>query len=273
MPIDCQIPIWATDDAAFKATDKAVMACAYATHNKLGRLCDEHVYETDLAARLRAEGLNQVHTQVAVTVTFRDFEKLYRLDLVANGVVYELKTVDFLTSVHDTQVYNYAALLGIDRIKLLNFGAHRVEGRLRRAPFAKMDRRKVICDKRQWHPLTKRCITLANDADACFLDWGGFLGASLFEEALIFFNGGESVCVRRLPVMRDMLLLGHHEVSLHAQDVAFVVTSIPNDTTIHEMHLRSLLSALPLQGLQWINVHHNTMRMMTLTSPKSPTVH
>ena len=273
MPIECEIPVCASDDATFEVTDKVVMACAYAAHNKLGRLCDERVYETDLASRLRAESLAQVHTQVPVMVTFRNFEKLYSLDLVANGVVYELKTVDFLTSVHDTQVYHYAALLGIDRIKLMNFGAHRVEGRLRRSPFARMDRQKVICDTSQWQPLSDRCISLANDAHACLRDWGGFLGATLFEEALVFFNGGESVCVRRLPITRDKLVLGHHKVSLHAQDVAFVVTSIPNDTRIHEIHLRSLLSVLPLQGLQWINVHHNSMRMITLTSPKSTTVH
>ncbi len=104
------------------------MACSYASQNALGRLCDERVYENDVAARLKEHGLKDVHTQVPVTVTQAQFSKTYRLDLVVSGMVYELKAVAGWAPEHDTQAIHYAALLGIDRVKLLNFRPAKVDG-------------------------------------------------------------------------------------------------------------------------------------------------
>ena len=267
MPIICDLLESVRSGSDFDNTDRVVMACAYATHNLLGRLCDESVYEADLAARLRAAGVAQVDTQVAVTASYRGFSKTYRLDLVVNGFVYELKTVAFLPPVHDAQVYHDAALMDTDRIKLLNFGAHRVEGLLRRSPFETVDRRKVNIDRNRWQPLSDGCLNLAEDAEGCFRDWGGFLDARLFEEALAFFRGGESQCLQKLPVTRNSLHLGYHKVLMHSDRIGFLVTSLSDDVSFHEKHLRSLLSVLPLRAWQWINIHHATMRMVTLMSP------
>jgi hypothetical protein len=57
MPILHNAPVRFLTDAQFDELDEVVMRCAYASQNKLGRLCEEAVYENDLAARLRAEGL------------------------------------------------------------------------------------------------------------------------------------------------------------------------------------------------------------------------
>lgn len=270
MPIHAEIGLKVVSDAEFERIDSVVMACAYAAHNKLGRLCDERVYEADLAARLRAEGFSEVVTQVAVTASFRDFERTYRLDLVVDGIVYELKAVEALAPIHDAQVYHYAALLELDRIKLLNFGAESVEGRMRRCPFGAMDRRQVVVDRRRWEPVSEGCSALAETAGDCFKDWGGFLEARLHEDVLIFLSGGESGCVRRLPVIRDKLMLGSHKVHCHGEDVGFVVTSHAATVT-HERHLRSLLSLLPLHAWQWINIHNRSMQMITLINPIPPT--
>lgn len=66
----------------FDERDRLVRRCAYDSQNELGRLCDEFVYENDLARRLRAVGFAQVHTQFPVTLTHGSFQKLYRLDLM-----------------------------------------------------------------------------------------------------------------------------------------------------------------------------------------------
>ena len=67
------------------------MRNAFQSQNHLGRLCDEVIYNNDLAARLRARGL-RVETEVPVTVSHRAFSKRYRLDLVVdNAAIYELK--------------------------------------------------------------------------------------------------------------------------------------------------------------------------------------
>jgi len=264
MPIHCPILIQPISDDEFNAIDKVVMACAYAAQNRLGRLCDEQVYENDVAARLRAEGFTDVHTQVRVTVSHRAFQKTYRLDLVVRGMVYELKVVDALCPAHDAQAYHYAALLGIGLIKLINFGNSSVEGRLRACPFSRIDRYQVTVDRHRWKPLSERCETLASDAEACFRSWGGFLDARLFEESLVWFNKGDLECVQRLPVVRDNISLGSHSVHLHASDCGFIVTSMPGDTEAHEIQLRRLLDLLPIRAWQWINIHHHEMQLITI---------
>jgi GxxExxY protein len=265
MPINCPFSIRPLEDAEFDEIDERVMANAYAAQNKLGRLCDEHVYENDVAARLRAEGIVGVHTQVPLVVTHRDFSKRYRLDLVVDDMVYELKVADELGAADDAQVYHYAALLETDRIKLLNFGAASIESLLRRCPFRGANRRDVTLDFSRWVPVSERCQALASDAEACLRDWGGFLDAKLFEEALQWFNGGEAACEQRLPVTRDGIRLGSHRVATHSDEVAFVVTSFGRGVTSHENELRCLLELLPIRAWQWINIHRMEMRFVTLT--------
>ena len=93
MPTHLPFPIRNLTQTEFDALDPVVMRCAYDSQNELGRLCDERVYENDLALRLRAAGMSEVHTQVPVTVSHQGFEKLYRFDLVVEHGLYELKTV------------------------------------------------------------------------------------------------------------------------------------------------------------------------------------
>lgn len=68
MPITPSLHLEPVSDDEFAIIDKAVMRCAYAVHNKFGRLYDERIYENDLAARLRAEGFD-VYTQGPVNLS------------------------------------------------------------------------------------------------------------------------------------------------------------------------------------------------------------
>jgi hypothetical protein len=113
-------------------------------------------------------------------------------------------------------------------------------------------------------PLSEQCQRLADDVTACFREWGGFLDARLFNEALSSFNGGEAKCVRRLRVARGNLDLGHHTVQMHSENCGFIVTSMSEDTAAQESHLSRLLQLLPLRGWQWINIHHNQMRLVSI---------
>src|SRR5580698_6452788 len=130
MPIHCPITIAALNADEFEKLDYRLMGHVYASQNELGRLCDECVYEADLKARLLADGFRSVQTQVPVTVTHRDFSKTYRLDLVADNTIYELKAETNLVVEHDTQLFNYMFLLGIQRGKLLNFRPSKVQGKI-----------------------------------------------------------------------------------------------------------------------------------------------
>jgi GxxExxY protein len=263
MPIIHSIGKRTLSDQEFDEIDEVVMRCAYQCQNELGRLCEEAVYENDLAARLRAERFREVHTQAPVEVTFRGFSKVYRLDLVVEGMIYELKAVDRLSAAHDAQVFHYGALVGTDRIKLLNFGGATVEGRLRRCPFRRVNRFDIAVDLDRWQPLSDQCRSLSQTAADCLREWGGFLDGHLFEEALIHFLGGDAVCVTRAPVTREGRILGYHRVARHDEKVGFVITSL-EDGTHHEMNIRSLLRCLPLMGFQWLNIRGTTIQMITI---------
>ena len=107
MPIHCPLSIRTLSADEFEQRDYRVMGHCYACQNELGRLCDECVYEADLKARLLAEGFREVHTQVPVTVTHRDFSKAYYLDLIADDALYELKTNTALTGEDDAQLIHH----------------------------------------------------------------------------------------------------------------------------------------------------------------------
>ena len=101
MPITSPLPPSLCTQHEFAQLDYLVMQHAFECQNQLGRLCDELIYQNDLAARLRAVGL-PVRTEVPITVTCRDFAKTYFLDLlVADAGVYELKTALGLIGEHE----------------------------------------------------------------------------------------------------------------------------------------------------------------------------
>ena len=50
-----------------------------------------------------------------------------------------------------------------------------------------------------------------------------------------------------------------------AADCAFAVTALGQHAAAHEKELRRLLAALPLRALQWVNVFHQQMDLVTLT--------
>lgn len=107
MPIHLPFPIRNLCKSEFDELDRTVMRCAYDSQNELRRLCDERVYENDLALRLQAAGLAGVYTQVPVRLEHDGFSKVYRLDLVVEDGLYELKTVAEFTTRHDAQILNY----------------------------------------------------------------------------------------------------------------------------------------------------------------------
>ena len=192
MPIHCPITIAALSPDEFEKLDYRVMGHAYASQNELGRLCDECAYEADLKARLLADGFRSVQTQVPVTVTHRDFSKTYRLDLLADDALYELKAETTLAVEHDAQLLIYMFLLGIQRGKLLNFGPPKVQGKIIATSLTQEERRRFAEIAERWSELTPACETLCRTMLDLLQDWGAFLEVGLYQEALLHFLGGAS---------------------------------------------------------------------------------
>ena len=79
------IPLSPVRQKDFARLDYEVMHHAFECQGQLGRLCDEVIYQNDLAERLQAAGL-PVRKEVPVTVTHRDFAKTYSLNLARRRV-------------------------------------------------------------------------------------------------------------------------------------------------------------------------------------------
>jgi GxxExxY protein len=264
MPIHCPVTVAALSADEFEKIDYRVMGHAYASQNELGRLCDECAYEADLKARLQADGFQSVQTQIPVTVSHREFSKSYRLDLTADDALYELKAETALAGEHDTQLLNYMFLLGIQRGKLLNFRPPKVQGKLIATSLRREERRGFTEITERWSELTPACATLRRTILDLLQDWGAFLEAGLYQEALIHFLGGPNNVERRVSLHRGRLDLGGQRILMHDPAIAFRVTASTDNQRHIEHHLRRLLALTNLAAIQWINLNHSKIEFTTI---------
>jgi GxxExxY protein len=266
MPIHCPIQIKRLDAAAFEALDYRIMGHAYASQNELGRLCDECAYQADLQARLLADGFRAVSTEVPITVSHRDFVKRYYLDLVADDALYELKADANLAREHEAQLYNYMFLLGIQRGKLLNFCAPKVQGKLLATSLTQEERRRFVDVNDHWLERSPACATLRRTMLALLQDWGAFLEVGLYQEALIHFLGGADKVEQRIRLSRNEVDLGGQRMLIHAPGHAFRLTAVTEDQELVESHLSRLLALTNLKAIQWVNLNHAQIEFRTIIS-------
>lgn len=266
MPIECPLDVRPLTAAEFERVDYRVMGHAFASQNELGRLCEENAYQQDLQARLAADGFRDACVEVPVSVSFMDFTKIYSLDLVAGNAVYELKAVATLSSDHQAQLLNYLFLLGIPRGKLLNFRPPKVQGRIHATSLTLEERRSFHVDTSRWQDLSECCRVLRETMHELLSDWGAFLYFRLYEQALTHFCGGETRVVQRLPLRRSVTSLGTQRFHVHSPRLAFRVTSATEQIDNMESQLRRLLALTELQAMQWINLDHSSIRLVTITN-------
>ena len=264
MPITCPVIVRHLSPAEFDELDFRVMGHAFASQNELGRLCEEGVYQRDLQARLLADGFRDVQIEVPVTLSHDDFTKTLSIDLVADNLVYELKTVLTLTGDHDAQLFTYLFLLEANRGKLLNFRPAKVEGLLRATGISHSDRRRLQIDSAKWQDITSGCAKLRGTMLELLADWGGYIEFEHYQDALIHFLGGESQVVQRLPLYRAGISLGTQRFLCHAPKVAFRLSAFTAGLDTAEAQLRRLLALTDLHAIQWINLNRSDIRMATL---------
>ncbi len=266
MPISCPVDVKPLTAEEFRELDYRVMCHAFASQNELGRLCEENAYKLDLQARLLAFGFQSVRIEVPVVVSHADFTKTYSLDLVADDAVFELKTAETLNSVHQAQLLNYLFLLGIPRGKLLNFRPPKVQGRIHATSLTPKDRHQFRIDSDLWEDRSSYCIVLRRAMGELLADWGAFLHCELYQQALTHFCGGESQVVHRLPLSRNGISLGTQRFHIHSPGTAFCVTAVTKQVDAMETHLRRLLPLTELSALQWINLNHTNIRLVTVAA-------
>ena len=103
---------------------KEIIAGAYAVHNSLGSGFLEKVYENALFIELTERGYN-VEQQIPISVFYKGVKVGdYMADLLVNKtIILELKAVENLHPIHETQLVNYLTATGLDIGLLINFGS------------------------------------------------------------------------------------------------------------------------------------------------------
>ncbi|MGH7971854.1 MAG: GxxExxY protein [Limisphaerales bacterium] len=265
MPVSCPVQLRSLSEEEFHELDYAVMRHVFACHNDLGRFCDEEIYQSDIALRLRSAGFNGLGTEVPFTVSFKDFSKTYYLDLaVESSVLYELKAAGALVGEHEAQLLNYLFLLGLHHGKLLNFRTASVQRRFVSTRLTPEQRRKFTVDDSRWQSVTSACERLLQVLLELMRDWGMYLQLELYQEALTWFLGGEATVVRRVGLAREGSHLGNQRVLVHGPEVAFKLSAVTVNQSQIEAHLRRFLSLTQLRALQWINFNHGVIELVTL---------
>ncbi len=264
MPISCPIKVRHLTSEEFNERDFRVMKHAFASQNELGRLCEEGVYQLDLQARLLADGFRDVQVEVPVVLSHEDFIKELSIDLIADNLVYELKTVLTLTGDHEAQLFTYLFLLEANRGKLLNFRPAKVEGLLRATGISHADRHRLRIDSTAWQDLTSGCAKLRTLMLELLADWGGYLEFEHYEDALIHFFGGDKQVEHRLPLYRGGVSLGTQRFLCHAPKVAFRLSAFTAGLDNVEAQLRRLLALSDLHAIHWINLNRSDIRMTSL---------
>lgn len=266
-PFHCPIPLKRLARDEFDMMSREIMAHVFASQNELGRLCDESVYQSDIALRLQAAGFASVAAEVPMKVSLHDFVKTYRLDLVIeNAFVVELKTTDALRQEHDSQLLNYLLILEVPHGKLINLRPASVEYRTINAAVSADKRRHFEISIQAWQPQTSRCGLLLEHMTEVLSAWGAFLDCHLYEEALIHFLGGEYAVLQNIPLKRAGFSLGTQKMPLVTDSVAFRLTALaPEASKGYEAQLRRFLALTPLQTIHWVNMHHHLVNIITLT--------
>ncbi len=265
MPISNPLSSSPISQQDFAQFDYEVMRHAFECQNQLGRLCDEVIYQNDLAARLQAARLT-ARTEVPVTVTHRDFAKTYSLDLVvAERCVYELKTARELVGEHEAQLLNYLFLCGAPHGKLINFRPAQVQSRFVNTSLTQEVRRQFEIEMEGWQEREKTDQVFRESLVGLLQDWGGWLDLALYTEALIHFAGGQERVVQRLPLARGEARLGTQRCFLLNPETAFWVTGLTEGTADYEQHLRAWLGLTPLRTVQWVNLARQHVRLASLT--------
>ncbi|MFT3743921.1 MAG: GxxExxY protein [Pyrinomonadaceae bacterium] len=125
------------DSAGYKALSERIIGAAIEVHRKLGPGLLESAYRECFARELLLRNIS-FERERAIPVVYKDVHLQcgYRLDfLIENAVVVEIKSVDVLAPIHESQLITYLSLGGWSLGLLINFNVLLLKDGIRRRVF------------------------------------------------------------------------------------------------------------------------------------------
>ena len=255
--------IYKTQDE-FHSIDKIITGYAFDIQNEIGRFCDEKIYQEIMAEKCREESI-EAEREVEIVVTFKDFVKKYKLDLlVDNSVIYELKTARSLNTLHKQQLINYLQLTGIKHGKLLNFRPSSVEYEFVSTNLTTKDRYNYFIDRTEWQEMTMGCEKLQSVFTDLLCEWGTFLECRLYNEALIYFLGGSEKVVCSVEIFFNNRIVGKQKMQLLDNETAFHLSAVTRAFNGYEDNIRRLIKHTKIKTVQWINLNQREITLKTI---------
>lgn len=264
MPIKPSLQLKPISYDDFHVLDYQVMAIVFSIHRDLGRFWNEKIYQNELAYRCREAEFENVATEVPISVSFQEFTKIYKIDLLINNAIYELKTAQNLSGEHEKQTINYLMLTGLNHAKLINMRPSSVQHRFVSTNITSEKRYDFTIDDEQWRAFDEGSIWLKQLFKNLLAEWGVFLEVNLFYEAIIHFLGGEEKVIKEFDVKNGSRFMGKQKAHLLNPDVAFKITAVTKDERANEKHLQRFIRYSPLKAVQWINFDHHRVVFKTI---------
>ncbi len=259
------VEIQPVTEKQFHEIDYLVMRQAFAVQNDLGRFYDEAIYQNELARCCLAVGLDSVETEVPITVSHDDFTKTYFMDLLINrSVIYELKTVRAFNGIHRRQLLNYLLLCQLYHGKLINFRSPAVTHEFTSTSLDRKQRNLYELKLSDWCACDAESAQLKSIVEDLLADWGVFLEASLYQDAVVHFLGGSEKVESHIDVLQKNIVLGQQRVHMLNEQTAFFITAVKHQPS-YRSYLENLLLHTHIQSIQWINFNNHDVEFSTLT--------
>ncbi|MDV6033433.1 MAG: GxxExxY protein [Phycisphaera sp. RhM] len=265
MPIEVDSQIRVLDRDEFQKLAHRIMGIIFSTHNEFSRLLEETPFKNAIRRRCERAGVLPARREVEITVSHKGFRKSYFMDLLlANAIMVEAKTVECLTPAHEAQAINYLLLSGMKHGLLVNLRTPRVQKRFVSTNLDSEARHRFNVHAQRWRAVNEASVRLRNVFEDLLTDWGAFLSASLYREALVSLLQSSRGALRRVPIFDERCQIGMHDIFLIDDQTAMSITSLTSGAPEMERQLRRLLLHTKLPCLQWINLKHHDVHLTTL---------